>query len=102
MTLSYEICKELKEAGYPQKRESCIGYAKEDGAMWMAQHRNDVLYLPTLSELISECGDEIISLHFKSSGRSWVEYFGATTVLKTKLYSTPEEAVARLYLALNR
>ena len=57
MTLSYEKCKELKEAGY---RQGGLGitlhnpYSYKEGIGY-----DDVVYRPTLSELIEACTEDL-------------------------------------------
>ena len=90
--MSYELAKKLKEAGFPQTGT----HFDNNGDMY--GWSNDVYY-PTLEELIEACGDEFDFLHMTPNRNSWAchsqtdEAFGAG--------STPTEAVARLWLALN-
>lgn len=73
-----------------------------------------VVYIPTFSELIEACGDKLKGLFSPQVGGSWwaIEEIGliSTNSLGTKTFSdfrfwagsTPEEAVANLWLALNK
>jgi hypothetical protein len=91
--MTYELAKELKEEGFPQ------------GDNYNPVHRifeGDV-YDPTLSELIEACGESFANL------RRWPDQtFSAFTfpnkigVSEPYTGSTPEEAVARLWLALRK
>lgn len=91
----YELAKELKDAGFPQKikgnhitpSDEIIGYEQSFTA-----------YLPSLSELIGACGNENFSLN-EVNGK-WICKGGEkyTAVVG----NTPEEAVAKLWLALNK
>jgi hypothetical protein len=96
--MNYELAKELKEAGFPQG----VGtYLDEKGAGYY-KHRPGTVCIPTLSELIEACGGWFHEL-IKRNDDSWY----AGTKLEdnrpryaTGIGSTPEEAVARLWIAL--
>lgn len=92
VTPKWELALKLKEAGFRQDTDVILAY---DG---------EVISCPTLSELIEACGDKFASLTrevqtstFKTEG--WVSYL-YDSILEGK-GSTPEEAVANLWLALN-
>jgi len=106
MKLSYDTAKRLKDAGFPQKthNECCGEVLGEDG---------EPVMIPDLSELIEACGDEIYSLRRTYEKNIWVAHgynlfnrdikqiqFQALGQ-KGFVGSTPEEAVANLYLALH-
>lgn len=107
--MEYTLAKELKDAGFPQKYgETRLGrWVAPDGSRLGIIHSGDdarsACYLPTLSELIEACGERFDSLvlHEKiaNDGGYWEatgdEYFNDTG-------PTPEEAVARLWLSLNK
>lgn len=107
MTLTYEQCKSLKDAGFPQKGEGqYVGNValikpedfSPDGVVGIAQE--DFAYLPTLSELIEACGTDFFKLIRQHAGGEHDWYAGDET---NKLYafgSTPIEAVCNLFLAL--
>lgn len=85
--MNYELAKELKEAGFPQMDidENLSGEPRP--------------YRPTLSELIEACGEEFYKLTKQVEG--W--YAMSMSALKEiGPCPTPEEAVARLWLALNK
>jgi hypothetical protein len=94
--MNYELALQLKNAGFPQELND--GYYLDDSCGL----GNEQVYLPTLSELIEACGERLSELkRFKD--RKW----GAVT--NNKHYaplggfgSTPEEAVSRLWLELNK
>lgn len=93
----YELAKELEDAGFPCERLEHI--EEEDGFM----QRN----CPTLPELIEACGKRFYKLVYPNSRSypTWRAFsyspFGAKSI-ETAFYTTPEEAVARLWLALNK
>lgn len=123
--LTYKLCKQLKEAGFPQK--ILLGSRYYDESMEISKllkgFINSVpmgdkliegwLKIPTLEELIDECGDEFYSLTYVKGkapeayppskriqeireGNLWVaDGEHAWTTVKTK-----KEAVAKLYIKL--
>ena len=91
--MNYELCKKLEEAGYKFKDfivDEYIGVDKEDGG-WIK---------PTLSELIEACGDKFVSLTQDWTNNHW--YCEAKGVTRVIWGGTSEEAVAKLWLALNK
>ncbi len=101
--MNYELAKELKEAGFPQKRAGTF-YNPEDSIDGSFQR----CYAPDLEELLEACGEKFGGLVRLQNGR----WNAATPVLDTGMsYGNPateiEEAdpisaVAKLWLALNR
>lgn len=93
MSITYELAKELKDAGFPQ---NILGKVDD----W-------VVRMPSLFELIESCGDNFDYLERGTQG-GWYAYhenFGATeeeSCDDSGHGSSPEEAVARLWLALNK
>lgn len=103
--MNYALAKELKDAGFPQGeyvRCRCMFPEERKGSDGKAKlvysHDEPSVYVPTLSELIEACGDDFNSLVQRNAHQCW----GA---MGTGHYDergpTPEEAVARLWLALN-
>ncbi len=89
--ITYELAKQLKDAGFPLKTISGINmvdnrYTTSDGGTWL---------IPTLSELIEACGYKGFSLNNYSE----VLWTASNGIFKCD-GSIPEEAVANLYLAL--
>jgi len=122
MILTCEKAKELKDAGFKQNgksNEGDDGYAIGPVVYNDGIEFNKVAYIPTLSELIEACGDEFLSvkMHKKMIWHSdkgeneyvfmyWIaraDYKKAviTPAIET-IGGTPEEAVANLWLALNK
>ena len=110
--MNYELAKELYDAGFPlqpasmedgndSKRKHQIFYYGKDSI-----GRNGAWLYPTLSELIEACGDDFYSLVY-ALDNDWRCYseapigeeFGLS--VKTGEGAAPEEAVAKLYLALH-
>lgn len=98
MSISYELAKELKEGGFPMKmtdHELCA-YQQTEIFDGVCHH------VPTLSELIEACGNDFDHLEKDMElslwrARSWK---GTTPIIECG--STTEEAVARLWLFLNK
>ncbi len=94
--MNFELAKELLEAGFPQGGGGG-NWAGPADKLVLRQH--DRVYVPTLSELIEACGQEFKSLQAPRDGHC---YWQAWNVDGEMAYgSTPEEAVGRLWLALN-
>lgn len=100
--MTYEIAKELKDAGFPQtgisNRWPSNGPTPEDQ-----------VYAPTLEELIEACvtlRQEQFGLYQRDYGEAhgqWVaEVKKGRSIERWELGTTPTEAVASLWLALNR
>ena len=94
--MTYETAKKLKDAGFKQTGiHSPLTYSRKEGEP----------YYPYLNELIEACGDEFDAL-FKCRDNGvniitdgWI----AVDKDNTRAWgNTPEEAVAELWLALNK
>lgn len=105
--MQYELAKELKDAGFPQTfNEEQVHFCEDDPCKseedW--EHCSN----PTLGELIVECGEGFRNLSRSTNdegGRWWcnIEDKEVKQGFYRKIYGkTPEEAVARLWLALNK
>ena len=94
--MNYELAKELKDAGFPQSEPNGFpGILNPDG--------DTTVYYPTLEELIEACGDSSISL--AKWGKKWQagyhDKWGECNGPEGS-GETPEEAVANLWLAINK
>jgi hypothetical protein len=92
--MDYALAKELDDRGFKFRGETSLvlvptGNVSKD---------NPILPYPTLEELIEACGELVLTVN--------EEYSTAETVRGQTHFSesgsTPIEAVARLYLALNK
>ena len=106
--MNYELAKELKEAGFPQ------GLDDHSSGKWICSdgtpndHKggcgDDVpeYYFPILPELIEAVGEELALLI--NAGKWWfAQGFGnAKEPPPNFIGKTPKEAVAKLWLALNK
>ena len=93
--MTYQLAKQLKDAGFP-KPKNIYTELVVDG-----EHYYDV-YIPTLSELIEACGlqmNRLIQNEMDDDSILWqaINWEGN----HREEGKTPEEAVARLFLALN-
>jgi len=110
--MNYKLAKQLKDVGFPQ-------YPEDDGlpgkaVFWKGIYvieENIKLYIPTLSELIEACGDSFNFLrHVREDGETIPSLVGDNETLiweascweKSVMANTPEEAVALLWLELNK
>lgn len=124
--MNYELCKKLKDAGFPQVFEpDTYVYTHPNNKVKLAileEDYKDVDYwvkIPKLSELIEACGERFVSLEvgltnkpYKENirGKEWYScggsYLGQESIDGEWQFeswgSTPEEAVAKLWLALNK
>lgn len=121
--MDYELAKQLKDAGFPQGRQGVDDGYLHDGDLI---GDDDLPYVPTLSELIEACGERILGFsmtcHLDDSKETkWCadsrtepcycdrceeklkenpDYFNVNW--KYEEGKTPEEAVAKLWLELNK
>jgi hypothetical protein len=93
MVMNYELAKQLADAGFPQ-----IGKGRTSAEM-VGFKRIETYYF-TLEELIQACGQLDEHLVLTGSKDEWMALCSSAEA-SAVLYSTPTEAVARLWLALN-
>ncbi len=94
--MNYELVKELKDAGFPLTHHE--GECKRNDC-YEPQLCQSV---PTLSELIAACGGNFYTLTLGLLSE-WTAYGAHYNLEKVHgIGSTPEEAVARLWLVLNK
>ncbi len=104
--MNYSLAKELKDAGFSQEGDGkVLGRSFDDLADYRGEDEIYTIseevtcYVPTLSELIEACGDDFGQLTRVLSG----EWDANNSIHDIRTNdSTPEEAVARLWLALNK
>lgn len=110
--MNYELAKKLKEAGWNQTpTENGSNYALPIGYTFLMPSWYEKLLqkyipakIPTLSELIEACGKGFDFLA-NNRNREWQASGGQTKGggnIKDCIGKTPEEAVANLWLALNK
>lgn len=106
--MDYELAKQLKNAGYPQVWNDGVWFQykrmrepdiytqdTEYGYPIRDTTKTEAIIIPTLSEIIEACGDDFLYLS-RDAGR-WDAK--ANTFIVSKM-SSPEEAVARLWLKI--
>jgi hypothetical protein len=112
--MNYELAKQLKEAGFPQNLDGNRNIAGGPMMFEVGLPDKERCYVPTLSELIEACGIQFDKLYYRPIGSNLEDGKGAW--FARKMYpldyrplkmldqrgSTPDEAVARLWLALNQ
>lgn len=99
--MTYELLKELKDAGFPQRTCSFLDcrHGMDKGI--------ECVYKPNLSELIEACMDRVGNFHLKNKKTTRADaWFAGKSIEYVGQFvgngATPEEAVARLWLALNK
>lgn len=113
MINNYELCKKLKEAGFPQKGDVWYGerpkiyggvqefydgeYLYDAGGFEPGEH--DV-YKPSLEELIDACGDKFSCIERQEDGSFYCGERYYEEFNEFSCGSTPFEAVANLWLTL--
>ena len=100
--MNYALAKELRDKKFPESRNDIAILDEKSGITY---------YHPTLSELIEACG-ELFVLHspksldvneewYQHPDYIWTAYSQRKETDCKAIGSTPEEAVARLWLAIN-
>lgn len=94
-----ELAKQLKDAGFPYEENRFGGDALSLGR-GVVRIEDSELLIPTLPELIEACGDlSAFNLQHYKNGE-WSAFADLLDDRQGAHASTPEEAVARLWLAL--
>lgn len=107
--LTYEDCLQLKNAGFPQKGNGgeLMGNNERPNRfnlerLWIGDKEtyqpilDKIVYEPTLPELIEACGIHFYSLTSNLESKWTVKHENGTEYVG----SSPEQAVARLYISL--
>lgn len=101
--MDYELVLELKNAGFPQGGD---GYWIDETYRSRDIGHALSIYEPTLSELIEACGDELRGIvHDRAMKNDNNEEWRCDRIehgsFESYIGPTPEEAVAKLWLAIN-
>lgn len=91
--MDFILAKQLKDAGFPQKLEPWGNVVSD-----VAGGIHEKVYHPTLSELIEACGGQFNNLRHQDVGTWTASDKKGNMILAC---TTPEEAVAKLYIALH-
>lgn len=104
--MNYELAKKLKNAGFPQgKEEHCTYQACPCHSRKKCNECSNCWWikLPTLEELIDACGERFVKLEQHEGNINNFGYLAFGKGIETPLYGkTPSEAVANLWLALQK
>jgi arsenate reductase-like glutaredoxin family protein len=100
--MDYELAKQLKETGFPQTEDKyckCgfLTMEQKDGVPVIYDCKTERISKPNLEELIEACGQRFRYL-IRDDDDKW-RCSGIQKELQGR-YLTPDEAVARLWLAL--
>jgi hypothetical protein len=99
--ITYELARQLRDAGFPLKVTDFGPNEKVKLAYFLDGIDAGAGYLPpNLSELIEACGEGFGSLELDLNPKEWIAHPRETNDVFSG--STPEEAVARLWLLLNQ
>lgn len=104
MTLSYATAKKLKDAGFPENsmyEERRNSWVNSDGEYFDYASMFSDIYVPSLSELIEACDPtrETFLLGYDDRDGAWKAAINEFIVQEGNI---PEEAVASLWLELNK
>jgi hypothetical protein len=92
--MTYELTKQLKDAEFYPTHAACMKCELD-------AERDEVVHYPTLSELIEACGDKFYALWRSRDEWRASEKIGVLGDQDHEFGCTPEEAVAKLWLALH-
>lgn len=100
--MTYELAEKLKDAGFPIKTTTTMGGLVPETTV----NPNTALIGPTLSELIEACDGKCDNFRLSHWSIEWVagDWMNYVDDWKNDMRgegTTPEEAVANLWLALN-
>lgn len=104
--MNYSLAKELKDAGFPQDLFLGSHFYSKDGIRWHENIEREATYgdckEPTLEELIEACGDVFWTLTHSVGYKQWYAESSDNGTERQGYGESPAEAVARLWLALNK
>jgi hypothetical protein len=95
--MTYELANALKDAGFPQDLHD----ERLPHLRYPAMEKQISLYFPTLAELIEACKPHFRKLEMGKSGTNWRADCFPNKDAQGHGHS-PEEAAAKLWLALNK
>ena len=106
--MDHTLASELRDAGFPQQTLHLGNVVERE--KWDPIVGYDPCFVPSLEELVEACGEKVAVFH---DGTMWTAgkigvitsnglLFFDAVFRRAILAATPKEAVARLYLALNK
>ena len=102
--MKYELALALKNAGFPQREIDYTDFTLCQHNNGQLHERNascEIVLIPTLSELIEACGENIKNIEFLHDMNLFIAYSMESLDKKGKGITT-QEAVANLWLELNK
>lgn len=99
--MEYKLAKELEAAGFPQGGNGTWVYPLDA----LTTRPSDRIYAPTLEELIEACGGRLAGLSYDRDFKQWhtqVHMPDGLIAESVDISLDPVQAVARLWLALNK
>jgi hypothetical protein len=105
--MTYELAKQLKEAGFPQRFSSGYGFDEQGATIQVVTSghwkvRDTDISIPSLNELIKACGDEFGGLkYFPNEMSNKFRAYNQPITISINA-DTPEMAVAKLWLTLHQ
>jgi hypothetical protein len=108
--MDYALAKELKDAGFPQYGQSYFTTEDDNTRLHSLGQKykfgslstdKEVVYFPTLDELIDACGDDFNSLTYSGSVNNLWWVYQRNNDFSTQGHSRVE-AVGRLWMALSK
>lgn len=100
--MNYELAKQLKDAGFPYSDKWELS---EGRGATIEINNEQVMSVPTLGELIEECWDNFHGIFVVRADKVWTSHGYKSESEFDDIFcygSTPEEAVANLWLNLNK
>jgi hypothetical protein len=95
--MTYELAKQLKDAGYPQP-----AFDSDHMDFWI-KGGEGMFFRPTLSELIEACHTRQLTIEQKwIEGSNKPQWFVSHWVYTIGPYDTLEETIAHLWLRINK
>lgn len=102
--MTYELALKLKEAGFPGSSEWETAEVHDVGTSMVKGDMSEFSFVPTLEELIEACGERFRGLEagdWRAEDKSVIWYAKSKSEVIVE-GSTPTEAVAKLWLVLNK
>ena len=106
--MTYEVAKQLKDAGFPQRFNRGAAFNAQGVMVYFTADKQGKVSdtdvsIPSLNELIKACGDKFGGLeHFPDESSNKFRVFSRPDGALSFFAHTPEEAVAKLWLLLNK